>query len=291
MDRELREQMEDLTSYIQGNGGYQTVPLDPSVAELGNRDLSEQLAPVSDDATRRLTPEALSGTLVGDALSGATGNVDSSSATGQSGLGVTPQSGQPVVDVAQLQREFERVQNEATVNANAARSMAQLAARREHDAFVARLNATVQDPNERVARYNQFRLQQEQVRTAALQGQINQINADANQQREMAARNQLISEAARDNGITDPELVQFLYDAQSPDHLQDLVQRVKRLAVNSQTAQTQVQREQRINAGVDVAGGASAGFTPPKQPKERSGDLIGLIRSRGHSVIPTYIEQ
>lgn len=290
MDPELQVQMKDLASYIQGNEGYQVLPLDQSVAEVGNRELAEAMNPVPDQAVRRLTPEATEGTDVGEPSSGVTSDAGSTAGLGAQNAGVTSHPSVAFdAERQSLQRQLADVQRrEEAANAAAIR-MANQAALREEENFRLQL-AQEPDPAIRAQKYVAFKEKQADARVNAIQAQLDGIKFQTNQDKEEFAKRQIAVVTAQQYGLA-PEDLMYLQMAQTPEEMESVAVDLARRAGKTRQTTTQQTRQQRIESGVDVAGGEQAGFVPPKAPKERSGDLIGLIRSRQPQLVNAFIER
>lgn len=155
---------------------------------------------------------------------------------------------------------------------------AQRAAQEEHSRIQQQINA-IQDPSLRRSKqleYDNYRLRAYAQQQAKEANDLRNENTAANVQR---AKAYLITQTMLTNGFP-AEVRPLLETAQSPEHLDviaaTLVQQLPRGSAQSAPAQ---RMQQRIDSGVDTAGGSVASPTIPAGPKARSGDLMGLIQS------------
>jgi hypothetical protein len=293
MDGTTTGQAKSLADYIQGSG-YQTVSVDPSFVEEGGEALAEALNPVPDSQVRRLTPEALDGLTVGEDSSSAIGNaLDPAGLDGSTGAptnALTPelQAEQRLLD--QRREELDRREAEqVAAETQRLQQQAQAAAQAERQRFLNYYNSLESDEEKQIASM-QYQLHIEKQKASYLEQQMQQTQAQTMADRERIAKNQVIFATARQHQIPN-EFIPFLNKADNAEELDNMVVQVKQLMKTHKITAGQQAREERVASGVDVAGGANAGFVPPAGPKPRSGDLLGLIRSRPFQVMQAAVEQ
>jgi hypothetical protein len=286
-------QSTSLIDHIQG-GGYRTVNLDPSFVDEGGEALAEALAPVPEE-TRRLTPDALAGTIAGESLSGETDNTQETAGPTNQPAGVTSQ---PTIDpqaeqrLAQREAEINRRQAEIDRREQEARvQQAQQALRQEED-FVRQRIAATEDPAEKRAIAAEYRALRNGRAAQAMQTQYQQVVQQQTSVSEESAKAQVIFMAAREAGLPQ-DLIPLLHKANTAEEMDQMIATFKANLRPAQPAAADVNaaRQARIDSGVDAATGTKVGFVPPAAPKQRSGDLIGLIRSREHRLVNVAIEQ
>lgn len=171
---------------------------------------------------------------------------------------------------------------------------AQAALRREEALFNQKLSQT-DDPAEKRALLAEFRLTRANRERDFERSQRVAMETSTLEQREANAKNQVILAVMAQEGIPD-RFRNFLATAGSVEEFDKLVADAKDMAkefglTRTSSAQPtakatpESKRQERLDSGVDTPSGNNAGFVPPAAPKERSGDLMGLIKSRGYRMI------
>ena len=279
-------QTPNLADYIQA-GGYQTVELNSSFVDEGGEALAEAINPLaSDESTRRLTTETLANVQTGEDSSSAVGNTDGNAET------ATPLTAEQQAEesrIAQMQADLERREAAFVQEQEAARrQQAQAAFEAEQRRFLAHYNG-IDDPAEKRAAFAEYRAYVAERNAKAASESLQNVTQQTAQQREQIAKNQVIYATMRQEQIP-TEFKMFLDKAANADELTQMVGQVKKFMANNKVVTTQAARQERVQSGVDVAGGNNAGFVPPAEPKKRSGDLMGLINSRQHQLINAMVE-
>lgn len=183
---------------------------------------------------------------------------------------VTP-SMQPQIDPAEHER-LRQVAFEASaarIEAEEARFEAEIAHLSEDEQRVAILERQL----EQTSRVNNW-----------LNNRVQTHEQSTVQQRQEFAKRQRAFLMARQAGLPfeDETVRTTLMTAQNPQHMANLVQGMVRLIGENRANQARSQ----LNGGMFAAGGSSAGSTGPNlRQMERSGDLTGLIGSRGYTTV------
>jgi hypothetical protein len=252
--------------------GYQTVSLDADAVEVGSETLAEYLNP----NTANLQPDVsrFQGAGVADVQQVA------SEEQGAEGLTNQPQNVSGAVDnqlVADLQSELANVRQQAQIAQELLVQAANEKAAAEERAFI----ESLKDEDEAVAakKLLDYRTRQYQARERFLTGRLENIAKQADSDQQAIAKRQVAFILATENGLP-REMVQFLDTAISPDDMRQKAALLGQMVKGQTQAQRTVQRQARVQSGVDVAGGDRSGNVPPKEPKKFGGDILGYIRSR-----------
>lgn len=223
-----------------------------------------------------LLPEGVNLTGLGDPntpqdIAQYAGNV-ANPALSQGSMGMTPQIPvyqQPVAGPDPERQRLEEIARSASLRAIEA----------EEQAFQARIAGM----SEEERAFEQLRRENEQTRSVnnwlnnQLENQAQQTQRQAMLQQE-AAKNQWVILTAHQKGLPleNPGVRAALSQAQNPAHMAAIADNLAMLARQSQ----QMSSQNLVNSGIFAVGG---GINPatPQGPKQRSGDLSGLISSRG----------
>lgn len=162
--------------------------------------------------------------------------------------------------------------------------------RLEQVAYQASLRAI--EAEERAFQAETAGMSEEERRVAQLEREVRQSREVNNwlntqldgtvQQQQQANKNQWAILTAHQHGlpIENPGVRAALAQAQSPQHMHAIAQSLAQIARQNQ----QMAVQSRVNNGIFATGGGIAP-TAPQGPKPRSGDLEGLISSRGQIAV------
>ena len=264
--------MPGLTEYIQGGQPQQIV---------GEESLGVQGGPPVSEAIEGVQPETQSAQPVvnqivnpdprGEATSAAVGNTETS--------GQAPSPGQEVTTPDPRDESIRQLQTQLQAQANEVSQMKQAqaaeSARREEAQILARIQS-IPDEQERQQTYNNYRFQKQQAIIQAQQTELQSREQREQQSAQEVARNSVVTIRAMQENIPS-EYIPLLRKSDSPEELEKTISLLKGAVAQQQQVQQEQTRQEIVDSGVYAAGGTQAGFVPPVMPKERSGDLAGLI--------------
>jgi len=247
--------MADLASYIQ-QGQSQEFSGDPSLGAQGGPPLSEVV-----------TPEQTAG----EAPSAVSGQIDPSGIP-------QPAVQEPTIPDPrdeELRQLHDRLNAQDSALIQLQHRQAMEAAQREEAQILARIQA-IPDEDDRMRAFHDYRAQRYEAIIQAKDAQL-QAGATREQQAQIQlAKNSVVAIRALQEGLP-PEYVPLLRKADSPEEMEQMIQTLRGHQAQQQVQTQDQQRQAVVDSGVYAAGGAQAGFVPPSMPKERSGDLAGLI--------------
>jgi hypothetical protein len=180
-------------------------------------------------------------------------------------------------DTAALQAERQRLEQVA-YQANLARIEA------EDAKFMAEIAHLSDDDKERAV------LQRELGQTREVNTWLNQRvqgmqkqQGETEQRYQQRAKNYWVLHVAAQSGlpIENPAIKNALSGANNPQEMRAIAENLVGL-INRNTAQTS---QQVVNSGIFAAGGGTTGPATTAMPKQRSGDIAGLISSRGQVAV------
>jgi hypothetical protein len=259
--------MDRLTDYIQ-QGQPQMLTGDESLGQPGGPPLAEAL-----------TPSAQAVTPVGTVIPADAGEAPSAAVEQPppSGEPFPPDQGVTTPDprdeaIRQLQEQLA-AQAQQMTQLNHRQAME--AAQREEAQIMARIQA-IPDEEERTRAYTTYRFQQQEAVIQAQRAQLSSAQQREQDAAQAVAKNSVVTIRALQEGLPQ-EYIPLLRKAESPEELEQTIQLLKGTRAQQQAQTNEQQRQAVVDSGVYAAGGSQAGFVPPNTPKERSGDLAGLI--------------
>lgn len=169
---------------------------------------------------------------------------------------------------------------------NAQREQARQAAQAEHQRIQG-LIASIPDEDERKAKqleYDNYRLRV----YAQQQQQENQRLTQEREQTQLQQAKALIITQTMLKENLPPHTRAILEAAQSPEHLDVIVASLKQTVPSQSVDSGQQRMQQRIDSGVDTAGGSVASPVLPEGPRKRSGDIMGLIQATPYQRVAAH---
>jgi hypothetical protein len=264
-----------LSNYIQ-NQQAATVLADQSVGEVGG-ELPETITPIQ---------EAVTPVQSGEAQSAASPNTQAPTVaeTPESEELTTPDQNPAVLLLQQQLQEAQAANNATRQQMEAFRQQqAREAAQREEQAILAQIQS-IPDEEERQKTYFQYQQQRNQSIIQAQQAQLQAMERQSYQQAEAQAKNMVIAMTMLKEGI-DQQYAPILHASRDSKEFDANLALLKQAIGKGKENQNQQTRQEIVESGVYAAGGANAGFVPPPEPKERSGDLMSLINSRPRQLV------
>jgi hypothetical protein len=268
--------MAGLTDYIQ-QGQTQQVVAPEAAGMQGGPPVSEAITPIAEavqpvtQAVQPVATQIVNPEPAGEAASAAVGNTEPS--------GTTPSQGQQVTTpdprddaIRTLQEQLQAQANDLT---RIQQQQAAESARREEAAILARIQQIPDEQDRQSALYN-YQLNKQQAIIQAQRTELQSREQRDQLSQQEVAKNSVVTIRAMQEGIPS-EYIPLLRKADSPEELESSIKLLKGTVAQQQQVQQETTRQEIVDSGVYAAGGTQAGFVPPEMPKERSGDLAGLI--------------
>lgn len=183
----------------------------------------------------------------------------------------------PSATVQVPRSEFENLRNVALNAQQAALDNANARIEAEEAAFQARI-AYLPEHEKKVAV-----LERELGQFSQVNGYLNEQLGTVEQRRQESAKAQWAFLMERNTGlpVNDPQVRGLLMSAQNPQDMAAKARGIAQLIVNNR----QANNVQQLHNGTFAAGGVNGASAAANGPKRHSGDLDGLINSRGYTAV------